>query len=64
MIVPLQHILILAGILFVLGLACTMVWRMNVIMMLIGIEIMLNAAMLAFVARPTAGGRPTARFSP
>ncbi|GAB7024778.1 NADH-quinone oxidoreductase subunit NuoK [Geotalea toluenoxydans] len=49
MIVPLQHILILAGILFVLGLACTMVWRMNVIMMLIGIEIMLNAAMLAFV---------------
>lgn len=49
MIVPLLHILILAGILFVLGLACTMVWRMNVIMMLIGIEIMLNAAMLAFV---------------
>ena len=49
MIVPLLHILILAGILFVLGLACTMVWRANIIMMLIGIEIMLNAAMLAFV---------------
>ncbi|ACM19632.1 NADH dehydrogenase I, K subunit [Geotalea daltonii FRC-32] len=49
MIVPLLHILILAGILFVLGLVCTMVWRMNIIMMLIGIEIMLNAAMLAFV---------------
>ncbi|WP_243373770.1 NADH-quinone oxidoreductase subunit NuoK [Geotalea sp. SG265] len=49
MIVPLLHILILAGVLFVLGLVCTMVWRMNVIMMLIGIEIMLNAAMLAFV---------------
>jgi NADH-quinone oxidoreductase subunit K len=49
MIVPLLHILILAGVLFVLGLVCTMVWRMNIIMMLIGIEIMLNAAMLAFV---------------
>jgi NADH-quinone oxidoreductase subunit K len=49
MIVPLLHILILAVILFVLGLVCTIVWRMNIIMMLIGIEIMLNAAMLAFV---------------
>lgn len=50
MIVPLTHILILAGILFVLGLACVMSWRSNLIMILIGIEIMLNAAMLAFVA--------------
>ncbi len=49
MIVPLLHVLILAGILFVLGLACVLIWRSNVIMMLIGIEIMLNAAMLAFV---------------
>ncbi|BDV44878.1 NADH-quinone oxidoreductase subunit K 2 [Geotalea uraniireducens] len=49
MIVPLAHILILAGILFVLGLICVVVWRMNLIMLLIGIEIMLNAAMLAFV---------------
>jgi NADH-quinone oxidoreductase subunit K len=49
MVVPLFHVLILAGILFVLGLACVIVWRVNLIMLLIGIEIMLNAAMLAFV---------------
>jgi NADH-quinone oxidoreductase subunit K len=49
MIVPLAHVLILAAVLFGLGLICTLVWRSNVIMLLIGIEIMLNAAMLAFV---------------
>jgi NADH-quinone oxidoreductase subunit K len=50
MIVPLEHVLILAAILFALGLIGVLAWRSNVIMMLIGIEIMLNAAMLAFVA--------------
>ncbi len=49
MIVPLTHVLILAGILFALGVLCVLVWRSNVIMLLIGIEIMLNAAMLVFV---------------
>ncbi|GLI38116.1 NADH-quinone oxidoreductase subunit NuoK [Geobacter hydrogenophilus] len=49
MIVPFEHVLILAGILFALGLVCVLVWRMNLIMLLIGIEVMLNAAMLAFV---------------
>ncbi len=49
MIVPLAHVLILAGILFALGLIGVLVWRTNVIMLLIGIEIMLNAVMLAFV---------------
>ncbi len=49
MIVPLAHVLILAVILFVLGLVCVLVWRTNLIMILIGIEIMLNAAMLVFV---------------
>ena len=49
MIVPLFHVLVLACMLFVLGLGCVMIWRTNIIMMLIGIEIMLNAAMLAFV---------------
>ena len=49
MIVPLEHVLILAAILFVLGLVGVLAWRSNIIMMLIGIEIMLNAAMLAFV---------------
>ncbi len=49
MIVPLAHVLILAGVLFSLGLICTILWRSNLIMLLIGIEIMLNAAMLVFV---------------
>ncbi|MDD2900068.1 MAG: NADH-quinone oxidoreductase subunit NuoK [Desulfuromonadaceae bacterium] len=49
MIVPLAHVLILAAILFCLGLVCTLVWRSNVIMLLVGIEIMLNASMLVFV---------------
>jgi len=47
--IPLTHILILAAIVFVLGLVCLLVWRSNVIMVLVGIEIMLNAAMLVFV---------------
>ncbi len=50
MIVPFTHLLILASILFSLGLICVLVWRSNIIMLLIGIEIMLNAAMLLFVA--------------
>jgi NADH-quinone oxidoreductase subunit K len=47
--IPFYHVLILAAILFAMGLACTVAWRANVIMMLIGIEIMLNAVMLTFV---------------
>ena len=49
MTVPLYHVLVLASILFAMGLACVLAWRANVIMMLIGIEIMLNAVMLTFV---------------
>ena len=49
MLVPLTHVLILAVILFFLGLVGVLVWRSNLIMLLIGIEIMLNAAMLVFV---------------
>lgn len=49
MIVPLLHVLILAIVLFILGLVCVLAWRSNLIMILIGIEIMLNAAMLVFV---------------
>jgi NADH-quinone oxidoreductase subunit K len=48
MIVPYSHVLILAGLLFFMGAACT-VARRNVFMILIGVEIMLNAAGLAFV---------------
>jgi NADH-quinone oxidoreductase subunit K len=49
MIVPYSHILILASIIFILGAACC-VARRNLIMILVGVEIMLNAAALAFIA--------------
>jgi NADH-quinone oxidoreductase subunit K len=48
--IPFDHVLILAAIMFAMGLACVVAWRVNVIMMLIGIEIMLNSVMLTFVA--------------
>ena len=48
MIVPFQHLLILASILFFLGLMAVLV-RRNLIMILIGVEIMLNAAGLVLV---------------
>lgn len=48
MIVPYSHILALSGILFLLGMFCT-VARRNMIMILLGLEIMLNAAAVAFV---------------
>ncbi len=48
MIVPFQHLLILACILFLLGLMTVLV-RRNLIMILIGVEIMLNAAGLVLV---------------
>ena len=50
MIVPLEHILILAAMLFFLGLGGLLAWRANLIMMLVCIEVMLNAVMLVFVA--------------
>ncbi len=53
--VPMEHGLIIAGILFVLGLTGVVV-RRNVVFILLSIEIMLNAAGLAFVA---AGSRWT-----
>ena len=48
MIVPYGHVLLLAVILFLLGAACV-VARRNLLMILIGVEVMLNAAALAFV---------------
>ena len=46
--IPLQHGLILAAVLFVLGLTAVTI-RRNMLVMLIGLEIMINAAALAFV---------------
>ncbi len=48
MIVPLTHVLVLSALLFALGLFCTLA-RRNLIMMLLGIEVMLNATAVAFV---------------
>ncbi len=48
MIVPFSHVLYLAVILFVLGAACA-VARRNLVMILIGVEVMLNAAGLVFI---------------
>jgi len=49
MMVPYGNVLLLAIILFLLGAVCS-VSRRNLLMILIGVEIMLNAAGLAFVA--------------
>lgn len=49
MIVPFSNVLVVAAILFALGVFCAVV-RRNLIMIVLGIEIMLNAAAIAFVA--------------
>lgn len=51
--IPMEHGLILAAILFVLGLTGVMV-RRNILFMLMSLEVMMNAVALAFV---TAGAR-------
>ena len=48
MIVPLSHVMLLSALLFALGLFCTLA-RRNLIMMLLGIEIMLNASSVALI---------------
>lgn len=48
MIVPFGHVLFLAGILFMVGMVCA-VARRNLVMILLGVEIMLNAATVAFI---------------
>lgn len=54
--VPLEHGLLLAGILFALGVVGLLV-RRNVIFILMSIEIMLNAAGLAFVVAGSRWGQ-------
>jgi len=49
MIVPFSHVLLLAAILFALGVFCALA-RRNLIMIVLGIEIMLNAASIVFVS--------------
>jgi NADH-quinone oxidoreductase subunit K len=49
MIVPFGHVFILAGLLFLMGMFCA-VARRSLVMMVLGVEIMLNAASIALVA--------------
>jgi NADH-quinone oxidoreductase subunit K len=55
--VPVEHGLLLAGVLFALGTVGVLV-RRNVIFMLMSIEIMLNAAGLAFVVAGSKWAQP------
>lgn len=55
--VPFSHVLILSGVLFALGVVCVAV-RRNLLMILIGVEVMINAAGLAFVAGSLRWGQP------
>jgi NADH-quinone oxidoreductase subunit K len=48
-IAPLGHVLLLAALLFLMGAACVIA-RRNLFMIIIGVEVMLNAAGLALVA--------------
>ncbi|MEE4251243.1 MAG: NADH-quinone oxidoreductase subunit NuoK [Alcanivoracaceae bacterium] len=49
LIVPLEHVLLVAGILFACGLGGLML-RRNLLFMLMSLEVMLNSAALAFIA--------------
>ncbi|SDL87502.1 NADH dehydrogenase subunit K [Modicisalibacter muralis] len=55
--VPMEHGLVLAAILFALGLAGLM-FRRNMIFVLMSLEVMLNAAGLAFIVGGTAWQQP------
>jgi NADH-quinone oxidoreductase subunit K len=48
MIVPFSHVMVLASAVFLMGMV-TVVTRRNLIMMLLGMEIMLNGGAIAFV---------------
>lgn len=55
--VPMEHGLVLASILFVLGFA-GLVSRRNMVFVLMSLEIMLNAVALAFIVGGSAWGQP------
>jgi NADH-quinone oxidoreductase subunit K len=55
--VPMEHCLVLAGMLFALGLIGVLA-RRNIIFILLSLEIMLNGAGLAFVAAGYHWGQP------
>ncbi|MFP5441159.1 MAG: NADH-quinone oxidoreductase subunit NuoK [Gammaproteobacteria bacterium] len=55
--IPLQHGLALAAILFAIGF-CGLVVRRNILFVLMSLEIMMNAAALAFVVAGSRWGQP------
>ena len=55
--IPLEHVLLLAALLFSCGLMGLML-RRNIIFMLMSLEVMLNSAALAFVAAGAKWGQP------
>ncbi|QXP83842.1 NADH-quinone oxidoreductase subunit NuoK [Methylococcus sp. Mc7] len=55
--IPFEHTLLLASVLFVLGLVALLI-RRNLIVMLMSVEIMLNAAGMAFIAAGSRWGQP------
>ena len=55
--IPVFHVLALAGILFLLGLAGVLV-RRNIMFLLMSLEVMMNSAGLAFIAAGARWGEP------
>lgn len=55
--IPLNHVLLVSSLLFVIGLLGLMI-RRNIIFILMSLEVMLNAAALAFVGAGAYWGQP------
>jgi len=55
--IPMDQVLVLAGLLFAIGL-CGVLVRRNIVFMLLSVEIMLNAAGLAFIAAGSRWAQP------
>lgn len=55
--IPLNHILLISSLLFVIGMLGLMI-RRNIIFILMSLEVMLNSAALAFVAAGAHWGQP------
>ena len=55
--VPMEHVLLVAAVLFLIGFAGVVV-RRNVIFLLMSLEIMMNACGLAFIAAGAKWGQP------
>jgi NADH-quinone oxidoreductase subunit K len=56
-VIPTSHCLLLASVLFLMGFICVLV-RRNIIFILLGLEIMFNAAGLAFITAGAKWGQP------